>query len=205
LKELYDYPTSGAPEYRVIKRGQLTDIIYGPEAEEQPAVKTVILGDDIAAKREATWWVREKEAKVGAGVWMWWTDGFRTHDGKVAAAVVCKHRDGWKSLCSHLGTGRMEVYNAELWAIELSLRELVKKINGLRVDRVTNVAILSDSQVAICGIEHQEPGLGQPLARCINRNARTLQKQVIKTEIHCVPGHTCIPVNEEADRQANLA
>ena len=38
-----------------------------------------------------------------------------------------------------------------------------------------------------------------------NRSARTLREAGIETEIHCVLGHTGIPGNEEADRQANLA
>jgi len=98
LKKLYNYPTSGAQICRVIKseqeRGRLTEVMCWPDPEEEPAVKTILLGDDIAAKTEATRWAREKEAKVGRGGWMWWTDGSRTDDGRVGAAAVCKHRDG---------------------------------------------------------------------------------------------------------------
>jgi hypothetical protein len=51
---------------------------------------------------------------VGAGVWMWWTDGLRSDYGRVGAAAVCKHGEGWKAFRSHLSTGRVEVYDAEL-------------------------------------------------------------------------------------------
>jgi hypothetical protein len=97
------------------------------------------------------------------------------------------------------------LWHAELWAIGLALRESVKKINTLRANGVTKVAIFSDSQAAIRRTEHLEPGPGQPLAWCINRNARTLRKRGIETEIDWVPGHAGIPGNEEADRKANLA
>jgi len=58
---------------------------------------------------------------------MWWTDGLRTDYGRVGAAAVCRHRNGWKSVRSHPGTGHVEVYNAELWVIGVALRESVKK------------------------------------------------------------------------------
>jgi hypothetical protein len=77
-------------------------------------VRTAILDDATAAKRAAQRWAREKEAKVGAGIWMWRTDGSRSDDGQVGAAAVCKHRDEWRSHRSYLGTGRMVVFDAKL-------------------------------------------------------------------------------------------
>jgi len=56
---------------------------------------------------------------------MWWTDGSRFDDGRVGATAVCEHGDHWKACRSHLGTGRMDVYDADLWAIGLALRESV--------------------------------------------------------------------------------
>jgi len=141
---------------------------------------------------------------VGAGVWMWRTDGSRSDNGRVGAAAMCKHCDHWKTFHRHLGTGRMEVYHPERWAIRLVLRESVRKRDTLQTHRVTKVAVFSDSQVAIRRTEHLEPGPGQPRARWIDWSARTLREASIETEIHWVPGHTGIPGNEEADRQANL-
>jgi ribonuclease HI len=97
------------------------------------------------------------------------------------------------------------IHDAELWAIGLALRESVRKRDTLQTHGVTKVAVFSDSQAAIRRTEHLEPGPGQPLVRWINQSARTLRKAGIETEIHWVPGHTGIPGNEEADRQANLA
>jgi hypothetical protein len=98
LQEMYDYPTPGALISRMSKkeheRGRGAETMRWPSPDKEPAVRTVILSDDVAAKREAIRWAREKEAKVGAGVWMWWTDGSRTDDGIVGAAAMCKHRDG---------------------------------------------------------------------------------------------------------------
>ena len=73
-----------------------------------------------AAKSAAQRWAREKEAKIGAGVWMWWTDGSRSDDDRVGAAAVCKHGNEWRSRRSFLGTGRMEGFDAELWVIGLA-------------------------------------------------------------------------------------
>jgi len=119
LKELHQNLASGAPICRAVKKqhehGQTTEGMNWPAPCEEPVVRTIILDDDhTAAKRAAQCWAREKEAKVGAGLWMWWTDGSRSDDGRVGAAAVCKHGNQWRSRRGFLGTGRMEVFDAEL-------------------------------------------------------------------------------------------
>ena len=72
---------------------------------EEPVVITIILDGQSTAKRASKRWAREKEAKVNAGVWMWWTDGSPSDIVRVGAAVVCKHGDEWRTRHSYLGTG----------------------------------------------------------------------------------------------------
>ena len=78
-KAVHDHPTSGAPICRVItkehKPGREAETMRWPNPDEEPAVKTVIMSEDTAAKKEAIRGASEREAKVGAGVWMRWTDG----------------------------------------------------------------------------------------------------------------------------------
>jgi len=155
-----------------------------PNPDEEPAVKTVILSEDTVAQREALCWAREREAKVGAGVWMWWTDGSRSDDGRIGPATVCKHGDCWHAFRSHLGTRQMEVYNAELWAIRLALRESVRERDTPQVHGVTKIAVFSGSQVAVRQTEHLEPGPGQSLTRWIHWSTGTLREAGIETEIH---------------------
>ena len=108
-KEMYNHPTSGAPICRVIKkvqeRGREAETMRWPRPDKEPAVKMVILSNNAAARSEAKRSASEREAKVGAGVWMWWTDGSRSDDGRVGAAELCKHRDGWKAFRSHSTNG----------------------------------------------------------------------------------------------------
>jgi len=207
-QETYNHPRSGALICRVIKKehesGREAETMRWPCPDEEPSVKMVILSDPTAAKREAKRWATEREANVGAEVWMRWTDGSQSHYAGVGTAVVCKHRDSCRAFQSDLGTGRMELNDAEQWAIGLALRESVKKRDILQTHGVTKVAVLSDSQEAIPRTEHQEPGPGQHLARWISQCTRNVREAGKQTEIHWVPGHTGIPGNEEADRQVNV-
>jgi len=127
-----------------LEHGRTTEGMSWPAPGEESVVRTVILDDSTAAKRAAQRWAREKEAKVGAGVWMWWTDGSRSDDGQVGAAASCKHRDEWRSRRSYLGTGRMDVFDAELWAIGLALEETIEKSETLQRHGVKMVAVFSD-------------------------------------------------------------
>jgi len=78
LKELHENPLSGTPVCRVVEiaheHGWTTEGMSWLAPSEEPVVKTIILDDESTAKRAAQCWAREKEAKVRAGVWMWWTD-----------------------------------------------------------------------------------------------------------------------------------
>jgi len=110
-----------------------------------PVVKTIILDDKSTAKRAAQCWAREKEAKVGAGVWMWWTDGSRSDDGRVGAAAVCKHGNQWRSRRSYLGTWPMEVFHAELSAIGLALDVTIETTEMLQRQGLMTVAVFTNS------------------------------------------------------------
>jgi len=94
-KEIHQNPASGAPRCRASKKqhehGQTTDGMTWLAPCEESVVRTIILDDHTATKRAVQHWAREKEAKVRAGVWMWWTDGSRSDDGRVGPAAVCKH------------------------------------------------------------------------------------------------------------------
>jgi len=158
-----------------------------------------------AAKSAAHRWAREKEAKIGAAVRMWWTDGSCSDDGRVGAAVVCKHGNEWRSRCRILGTRGMEVFDAELLAIMLALDVAIENRETLQVHGVKMVAVFSDSQAAIRRVAHLEPGPWQRLARRINRGVWSLLAHSIATKIHWVPGYSGISGNKEANRQASLA
>jgi len=176
-----------------------------PPLGEESVVRTPILDNTAAASSAAQCWAREKEAKVGAGVRMWWTDGLHSDDDRVGAAAVCKHGNQWRSRHSFLGTGRMEVLDAILWAMGLALPVVIEKRETLPIHGVKTVAVFSDSQAAFRPTAHLEQGPGEQLARRINRWSWNLLAHGIATEIHWVPGHFGMPRNYEADSQANLA
>jgi len=85
LKELHRNPSSGAPICRVVKEehenGRTTEGTMWPAPGEESVVRTIILDDTTTAKRTAQRWARDKGAKIGAGVWMWWKDGSSSDDG----------------------------------------------------------------------------------------------------------------------------
>ena len=199
---------SGAPICRVLtkehQRGREAETMPSPNPDKEPPVKTVILSKARRLRQRRSAGRQEREAKVGARVWMWWTDGSRSEYGRVGAVAVCKHRDRWKAYRSPLGTRGMNINYAELWAIGLTLRESVKKRETLQPRAVTKVAVFSHSQAAIRRTQHPELGRGQPLARWITGRARTLREAGIQSDISWVPGHTGNPANEEADRHAHL-
>jgi hypothetical protein len=62
-KAVHDHPTSGAPICRLITkehaRGREAETMPWPHPDAEPAVKTVILSEDTAAKKEAIRWARE--------------------------------------------------------------------------------------------------------------------------------------------------
>jgi hypothetical protein len=58
----------------------------------EPAVKTTIREDDVAAKRAAKLCERETEGKSGSGTWMWWTDESRTDGESASRSDVFKRR-----------------------------------------------------------------------------------------------------------------
>jgi hypothetical protein len=151
---------------------------------EELVVRTIILEDASAAMRAVQRWATEKEAKVGAGVWMRWTDGLRSDDGRVGAVAVCKHRDELRSCRSFLGIGRIEDFDPELWAIGLRPEELIKIRDIVQRHGMKMVAVFSNSQAAIRWAAHLQPGTRQRLARRINQKAQVLHTHSIKTEIY---------------------
>jgi len=111
-------------------------------------------------------------------------DGSRTDNGRVGAAAVRWNGDGWTVFRSYLGMGRMQVFDAELWAIGVALRKSVARAEVLRAHGVSRVAVFSDSQAAIRQTAQLDPGPGQQLARAIKEHARSLRAQGIEAVIH---------------------
>jgi len=208
MRELHEDPCSGTPICRVVERdhdhGWTTEGMSWPAPGEEPGVKTIILDDKSTAKRATQHWAKEKEAKVGVGVWMWWTDGSHSDNGRVGAAAMFNHGTEWRARCRYLDTGHMDLFDAELWAIGLTLGETVKKRETLQRHGVMTVAVFSNLQAAIRRMAHPEPYSGQQAARRINRRVQALLANCITTEIHWVPGYSGVPRNKEADHQVNL-
>jgi len=146
---------------------------------EEAAVRVVIKQKD-EAKNHAERLSKEKHTKACT----WWTDGSRSDDGRVGAAAVCNHseRGGWRALRSYLQKGRMEVFDAEMWVIWITLKEIAKRAERLRAQGVQKTIIFSNSQAAVPRAAHLETGPRQQ-TRWINNEARALGNHGIETEI----------------------
>jgi hypothetical protein len=62
---------------------------------------------------------------------------------------VCKQGDQWGSCCRFLGTGCLEVFDAELLVIVHALVVMIEKRQSLHMNARTIVAMFDDSQTAI--------------------------------------------------------
>ena len=177
-QELFEYPAPGEPVGRVAAMEHAccrrAETMRWADPGEKTAVKTTILEDDTEAKRAADLWAKEKAGESGSGTWSWWTDGSRTDDARVGDSAMGLNRDGGTVFRSYPGTGRMEVFHAELWAIGVALWMSVANAEALQAHGVTTVAVFSNSHAAIRRTAHLNPGPGQQLARAIHEHARAL-------------------------------
>jgi len=104
---------------------------------------------------------------------------------------------------SNSDTGQLEVVDAELCTIRVTLQRSSGRAEALRAHWVMEVVVCSDSLAAITRMAHLDPGRGQQLPRAINKYVRALRAHGIEAVIHSVPGHSGIPGNTEANWQAN--
>ena len=79
------------------------------------------MDDTAAAKGAAHHWASEKEAMIGAGIGIWWTDRSQSDNGLVGTAAVCTPANDWSSCRSVPGSRPMGVFDGLLWVIEFAL------------------------------------------------------------------------------------
>jgi len=153
LKMLFNYPTRGAQVGRVAAIEhtccRIAETLCWPDPGVEPEVKTTILEDGATAMRATKLWATRQDSKAGSGKRMWWTDGFRTDDGRVGATAVCLNGDGWTVFWSYLSKGWMAVFHSEQWVTGVALRVSGATVKVLRARGVTTVVMFSDSPVAI--------------------------------------------------------
>jgi len=73
-------------------------------------------------------------------------------------------KGGWMALRSYIWKGQMEVFDAELLAIWIALKETAKRAERLHAQGVQRAVIFNDSQAAVRRAAHFEIGPGQQLA-----------------------------------------
>ena len=88
-----------------------------------------------------------------------WTDGSRLSNGRVGAAGAWQQGGEWREEGVFLGTNK-EVFNVEVFAIHRAV-DLLNR----RGEREQHYTVVSDSQVGIFRVQHEECGPAQALAR----------------------------------------
>ena len=121
----------------------------------------------------------------------YYTDG-SVANGRTAAAVVTPNHNRANRLHDY-----HSVYTAELAAIHTALREINKTNNKYNV-------ICSDSAASLRAIQHKTYEKHNVVYRIKLLLAKQLQNNV-QTKLLWIPGHTNIPGNEKADREAKNA
>lgn len=58
----------------------MTECMIWPSPGKDAVVEAIILDEKSTAKRTMQRWAIEKEAKVGVGDWIWWTDESPSND-----------------------------------------------------------------------------------------------------------------------------
>jgi ribonuclease HI len=170
----------------------------------------------------------EEEALATAREWQSddqtaWTDGSRLENGGVGAAVcwmepadphpeewegpgtVTRYRPGprderWTGSSWHLGVGRKEVFDAELFA----LHRAVQRFNR-RGEHGANYTIFSDAQSAIRRCGGDGPGPGQCWARAVIELTEEMAERECTLTVRWVPSHADVEGNELADAMAKEA
>ena len=94
----------------------------------------------------------------------------------------------------------MEVFDAELYAIEKSIK--LGQIKCQEDQSIQDIWVFSDSQAAIKRLEVNK--LDKSLFYCqqIRIRAQALKRENIQVHIHWVPAHMNIYGNEQADKAA---
>ena len=128
---------------------------------KEAAVKTIIVDDKVAAKRATKQWAREKEGKVGSGVWMWWKDGSQTDDGRVGAMALYINGDGWTVYHSYLGKGEWRCWMQSYGHLELYFESpriycTRANIHQGRVQSQTDIRVTMDGEGTVGGRQVQQ-------------------------------------------------
>jgi len=168
-------------------------------------VGSILPDNDATAKHATQCWPREQEPKLGGAVLMWWTDRPYWAAGRAGAAALRKHGNMQRSHCSYLSTVDGELIDAELSAIELTLHMTIRKREPIQRNGVNMMAVFRNSKAAIRWTADPELGPGQPVASQTYQMRQALLTHDIAMKIQWVPGHSCIPTDEDADCPSNIS